>query len=114
MLDTVLRRDPNADWPRYVANDVSYLLDRIVMRLQVHGANPVDPGAQNAVHIMRPAGIRGGGRRVGRAVLGVGVRGRGRRRLGGKPASVVVATSGTWALRLLAVTAKAFIRPARM
>lgn len=62
MLDTVLHRDALADAPRYVATDVSYLLDRIVNVCFV-GA----PGAEDREWVLVDAGLPGTADKIKRA-----------------------------------------------
>jgi glyoxylase-like metal-dependent hydrolase (beta-lactamase superfamily II) len=62
MLDTVLHRETNPDAPRYVANDVAYLLDRIVNVCFV-GA----PGAGDRGWTLIDAGLPGSAHRIKRA-----------------------------------------------
>lgn len=62
MLDTVLHRDVPTDAPRYVASDVSYLLDRMVNVCFV-GA----PGAADREWVLVDAGLPGSADKIKRA-----------------------------------------------
>ncbi len=62
MLDTVLHRDATADSPRYVASEVSYLLDRIV-----NVAFVGTPGAPDRGWALVDAGLPGSAEKIKRA-----------------------------------------------
>jgi glyoxylase-like metal-dependent hydrolase (beta-lactamase superfamily II) len=62
MLDTVLHRDATADSPRYVASEVSYLLDRIVNVCFVGS-----PGAADREWTLIDAGLPGSANKIKRA-----------------------------------------------
>ena len=57
MLDTVLHRDANSDTPKYVAPDLSYLLDRIVNVCFIGAPGARETGSDDqgcAVHLRPP------------------------------------------------------------